>query len=135
MAFPSPSAPRTNPQKCDCYAGKSGIHMYKTRAGIIQVQCNINLPKNKWTVFLPSLVLCSLCFETQPLYLKTVKQLNILQQDPAMVEQISKNITRQGLTNYTLNFLRVSHYRKILTIHCVYCKPTFISDLNLLQIC
>lgn len=32
-----------------------------------------------------------------------------LQQDPAMVEQLSKNITRQGLTNYTLNFLRVRH--------------------------
>ena len=30
------------------------------------------------------------------------------QQDPTMVEQLSKNITRQGLTNYTLNFLRVS---------------------------
>lgn len=133
MAFPSPSAPRTNPQKCDCYAGKSGIHMYKTRAGIIQVI--LTCPKISGLFFLPSLVLCSLCFETQPLYFKTVKQLNILQQDPAMVEQISKNITRQGLTNYTLNFLRVSHYRKILTIHCVYCKPTFISDLNLLQIC
>ena len=24
-----------------------------------------------------------------------------------MMEQMSKNITRQGLTNYTLNFLRV----------------------------
>ncbi|ESO82614.1 hypothetical protein LOTGIDRAFT_184392 [Lottia gigantea] len=30
-----------------------------------------------------------------------------VQQDPAMVEQLSKNITRQGLTNYTLNFLRL----------------------------
>lgn len=30
-----------------------------------------------------------------------------MQQDPAMVEQLSKNITRQGLTNYTLNFLRL----------------------------
>ncbi|PVD29623.1 hypothetical protein C0Q70_08878 [Pomacea canaliculata] len=30
-----------------------------------------------------------------------------LQQDPAMIEQLSKNITRQGLTNYTLNFLRL----------------------------
>lgn len=30
-----------------------------------------------------------------------------MQQDPAMVEQLSKNITRQGLTNHTLNFLRV----------------------------
>ncbi|XP_076437305.1 LIM domain-binding protein 2-like isoform X2 [Babylonia areolata] len=27
--------------------------------------------------------------------------------DPAMMEQMSKNITRQGLTNYTLNFLRL----------------------------
>ena len=34
----------------------------------------------------------------------------ILQQDPGMVEQLSKNITRQGLTNYTLNFLRVSYF-------------------------
>ncbi|XP_064602215.1 LIM domain-binding protein 2-like isoform X2 [Liolophura sinensis] len=31
----------------------------------------------------------------------------IAMQDPAMVEQLSKNITRQGLTNYTLNFLRL----------------------------
>lgn len=30
-----------------------------------------------------------------------------MQQDPAMVEQLSKNITRQGLTNHTLNFLRL----------------------------
>lgn len=45
MAFPSPSAPRTNPQKCDCYAGKSGIHMYKTRAGIIQVHVILTCPK------------------------------------------------------------------------------------------
>jgi len=30
-----------------------------------------------------------------------------MQQDPNMVEQLSKNITRQGLTNYTLNFLRL----------------------------
>lgn len=30
-----------------------------------------------------------------------------MQQDPAMIEQLSKNITRQGLTNYTLNFLRL----------------------------
>ncbi|KAK6178025.1 LIM domain-binding protein 2 isoform X3 [Patella vulgata] len=30
-----------------------------------------------------------------------------VQQDPAMVEQLSKNITRQGLTSYTLNFLRL----------------------------
>ena len=33
---------------------------------------------------------------------------NILaMQDPGMVESLSKNITRQGLTNTTLNYLRV----------------------------
>lgn len=30
------------------------------------------------------------------------------QQDPGMIEQLSKNITRQGITNSTLNYLRVS---------------------------
>lgn len=30
------------------------------------------------------------------------------QSDPGMLEQISKNITRQGITNSTLNYLRVS---------------------------
>ena len=30
-----------------------------------------------------------------------------MQQDPGLVEQLSKNITRQGLTNVTLNYLRV----------------------------
>jgi len=30
-----------------------------------------------------------------------------MQQDPSMVEPLSKNITRMGLTNYTLNFLRL----------------------------
>ncbi|UYV61013.1 hypothetical protein LAZ67_1003100 [Cordylochernes scorpioides] len=29
------------------------------------------------------------------------------QQDPALIEQLSKNITRQGLTNSTLNYLRL----------------------------
>jgi len=34
---------------------------------------------------------------------------NILaMQEPGMVESLSKNITRQGLTNTTLNYLRVS---------------------------
>uniref|UniRef100_S4RII8 LIM interaction domain-containing protein n=1 Tax=Petromyzon marinus TaxID=7757 RepID=S4RII8_PETMA len=28
-------------------------------------------------------------------------------QDPSMLEQLSKNITRNGLTNITLNYLRV----------------------------
>ena len=46
----------------------------------------------------------SLCLSVRPSLCLSV----CLQQDPAMVEQLSKNITRQGLTNYTLNFLRVS---------------------------
>lgn len=29
-------------------------------------------------------------------------------QDPQVLEQLSKNITRMGLTNFTLNYLRVS---------------------------
>lgn len=29
------------------------------------------------------------------------------QQDPNMLDQLSKNITRQGITNSTLNYLRV----------------------------
>lgn len=28
--------------------------------------------------------------------------------DPTVLEQLSKNITRQGITNSTLNYLRVS---------------------------
>lgn len=30
------------------------------------------------------------------------------QQDPGMLDQLSKNITRQGITNSTLNYLRVT---------------------------
>lgn len=30
------------------------------------------------------------------------------QQDPSLIEQLSKNITRQGITSATLNYLRVS---------------------------
>jgi len=30
-----------------------------------------------------------------------------IQQDPAMMEQLTKNITRQGMSNATLNYLRV----------------------------
>jgi len=33
------------------------------------------------------------------------------QHDPGLLEQMSKNITRQGLTNSTLNYLRVSVIR------------------------
>lgn len=32
------------------------------------------------------------------------------QQDPTLLEQMSKNITRQGLTNSTLNYLRVINF-------------------------
>lgn len=31
-----------------------------------------------------------------------------MQQEPGFFEQLSKNITRQGITNSTLNYLRVS---------------------------
>lgn len=30
-----------------------------------------------------------------------------MQSDPALLEQMGKNITRQGLTHHTLNFLRL----------------------------
>jgi LIM domain-binding protein 2 len=30
------------------------------------------------------------------------------QTDPGMIDQLTKNITRQGITNSTLNYLRVS---------------------------
>ncbi|EEC14560.1 Lim domain-binding protein, putative, partial [Ixodes scapularis] len=35
------------------------------------------------------------------------RSLIAIQQDPGMLEQLSKNITRQGLTNSTLNYLRL----------------------------
>ena len=53
--------------------------------------------------------------ETKTYYMDMCSCINLtyafkshLQQDPAYMDQLSKNITRQGLTNYTLNFLRVS---------------------------
>lgn len=33
-------------------------------------------------------------------------------QDPNFLEQLSKNITRQGMTNVTLNYLRVRERRR-----------------------
>jgi len=33
-----------------------------------------------------------------------------MQQDPAILEQLSKNITRMGMSNATLNYLRVRTY-------------------------
>ena len=34
-------------------------------------------------------------------------------QDPAMLEQLSKNITRQGMTSVTLNYLKVQYVQTI----------------------
>jgi hypothetical protein len=38
------------------------------------------------------------------------------QQDPSMLDQLAKNITRHGITNSTLNYLRVS-FRKVKESH------------------
>ncbi|XP_013775166.2 LIM domain-binding protein 2-like isoform X2 [Limulus polyphemus] len=38
---------------------------------------------------------------------RSVVALQTQQQDPSIIEQLSKNITRQGLTNSTLNYLRL----------------------------
>lgn len=38
---------------------------------------------------------------------RSVVGMHTAQQDPTMLEQLSKNITRQGITNSTLNYLRV----------------------------
>jgi len=38
-------------------------------------------------------------------------------QEPGIAEQLSQNITRQGLTSTTLNFLRVSA-RVLFTVAC-----------------
>lgn len=47
------------------------------------------------------------------------------QHDPALAEQISQNVTRQGLTNYTLNFLRVN------TLHLeIYYLTNHVSEIS-----
>ncbi|XP_011298882.1 LIM domain-binding protein 2 isoform X4 [Fopius arisanus] len=38
---------------------------------------------------------------------RSVVSMHTAQQDPSMLEQLSKNITRQGITNSTLNYLRL----------------------------
>ncbi|XP_037093302.1 LIM domain-binding protein 2-like isoform X3 [Pollicipes pollicipes] len=47
-----------------------------------------------------------------------------VQQDPGLVEQLSKNITRQGLTNVTLNYLRLcvilEPMQELMTRHKAY---------------
>lgn len=35
---------------------------------------------------------------------------NLITQDPQMLDQLAKNITRCGLSNSTLNYLRVSKF-------------------------
>lgn len=39
---------------------------------------------------------------------RAVVGMHTAQQDPSALEQLTKNITRQGITNSTLNYLRVS---------------------------
>ena len=39
-----------------------------------------------------------------------------MSQDPTALEQLTKNITRQGITNSTLNYLRVSNLNTIVTM-------------------
>lgn len=39
---------------------------------------------------------------------RSVVAMHTQQPDPSMLEQLTKNITRQGITNSTLNYLRVS---------------------------
>ena len=48
-------------------------------------------------------------------------------QDPNFLEQLSKNITRQGMTNVTLNYLRVrkegEKQRQVLDMSHLKCSP------------
>uniref|UniRef100_A0A182VIY3 Uncharacterized protein n=1 Tax=Anopheles merus TaxID=30066 RepID=A0A182VIY3_ANOME len=44
---------------------------------------------------------------------RSVIALHSPQPDPAMLEQMSKNITRQGITNSTLNYLRMLNVQQI----------------------
>lgn len=43
------------------------------------------------------------------------------QQDPGMLDQLSKNITRQGITNSTLNYLRVGIILNIFIVVFIVC--------------
>lgn len=52
------------------------------------------------------------------------------QQDPSMLDQITKNITRQGLTNSTLNYLRVSSFN-----HCILSIQSMIFPFSILALC
>lgn len=48
-----------------------------------------------------------------------------MQQDPTMLEQLSKNITRQGITNSTLNYLRVRIYITIATVNEIFLSLSY----------
>lgn len=42
------------------------------------------------------------------------------QQDPGVLDQLAKNITRQGITNSTLNYLRVSLYFHLIEFNNIH---------------
>jgi hypothetical protein len=48
---------------------------------------------------------------------KSAVAMHAQQPDPAMMEQLTKNITRQGLTNSTLNYLRVSYLNSVWKLY------------------
>lgn len=48
---------------------------------------------------------------TRTLFLKPHLSVTSSSQDPQMLDQLAKNITRCGLSNSTLNYLRVSGFR------------------------
>ena len=59
---------------------------------------------------------------------RSVIALHSPQPDPAMLEQMSKNITRQGITNSTLNYLRVSgdvYMNSYMPLDSIRILPTF----------
>lgn len=48
--------------------------------------------------------------------LRSVLALQASNQDPSLLDQISKNVTRQGITPATLNYLRVTLHRQLIQI-------------------
>ncbi|XP_023218855.1 LIM domain-binding protein 2-like isoform X3 [Centruroides sculpturatus] len=60
--------------------------------GLIAMQCIIEMETQMNYIFIP---------------LQMSPHIEAQQQDPAMLDQLTKNITRQGLTNSTLNYLRL----------------------------
>lgn len=58
----------------------------------------------------------------QELISRSLVAMQQAQQDPSMMEQLTKNITRQGLTNSTLNYLRVSivYEKRLMSVGLIY---------------